>query len=78
MSSEQNDLQLVQKHVAELGEHFDAVQIFAIRHEPELENGTVSVACGAGSWFTRYGKVAEWMIRQDETTRVDARKDSDA
>lgn len=50
-------------------EHFDTVQIFVTRHEPEQEGGTVNVAYGEGNWFARYGFICDYMIRQDEHTR---------
>ena len=67
------DLARVKEAVAALGEHFDSVQIFATRHEPATHRGTINVCCGEGNYFTRYGQVKEWSIRQDEVARENAR-----
>lgn len=75
MSQErETDMQRVQQACETLSEYFDSVQIFATRHEPEQEGGTVNVAWGSGNWFSRYGIVQEWMIRQDERTRKHTRE----
>jgi hypothetical protein len=66
---------LLESHLQQLGEHFDSVQIFATVHEPEAEGGTVHICMGNGSWYARYGQVQEWLIRQDEMTRIKARRD---
>lgn len=71
------DLALVKRHVEELGEHFDAIQIFASRYEPALEDGTVNVQMGTGNWFARYGHVRDWLIKEEEATRLKVRKDED-
>jgi hypothetical protein len=51
------------------------VQIFVTRHEAFQRDGTVNVNHGEGNYFTRYGQVQEWMIRQDERTRDFIRED---
>jgi hypothetical protein len=75
MSERDEDLRRVQEAVNVLVEHFDAVHVFATRHEPEEEGGTASVQIGAGNWFARYGQIKEWTIKQDEFSRINARKD---
>lgn len=72
--NESSDMELVERHVQALGEHFDTVQIFCTRHEPYEKEGTVSVNLGEGNWHARYGQVAQWMIRQDHFIRKDADK----
>lgn len=73
----QPDVNMVKRHVEELGEHFDSVQIFATRHEQGSLDGTVSIHIGTGNWFARYGQVTEWCIKQDEWTRRKAAKDDE-
>lgn len=58
------DVEIVKRHIAQLMEHFDTVQIFCTRHSPELE-GTTSVQWGDGNWFARYGHVNKWLIEQE-------------
>lgn len=69
------EIKAVEKAVETLGEHFDAVQIFVNRHESS-KGGTVRFNDGRGNWFARYGQVREWLIREEETSRVHARKDN--
>lgn len=78
MSSEDDDLKRVTEALNSLGEHFDSVHIFATRHEPATENGTVAVQRGVGNWFARYGQVREWVLKRDESSREQARRDYDA
>lgn len=74
MTEMNDDLDRVQNALNVLSEHFDSVHIFASRHEPEIEDGTISVQKGVGNWFARYGQISEWMVKQDEYARVNARE----
>lgn len=69
-----DDLSRVQDSLNILSEHFDSVHIFATRHEPEIEDGTVSVNRGVGNWYARYGQISEWMVKQDEFNRINCRE----
>lgn len=71
------DMNRLKKAAAELGEHFDSVQIFATRHEPALTTGTIAAHHGVGSYYARYGQVREWVLRCDERTRLEEHKDDD-
>lgn len=76
MSREQiegDDKLKVRKALDDLGEHFDAVHIFASRCESGRLGGTVFVNMGTGNWFTRYGQIREWIVYEDESTRTNAR-----
>jgi hypothetical protein len=53
------DIQRIQKALDELGEHFDAVHIFASRHESS-EGKTYEWQKGVGNFNTRFGQVALW------------------
>lgn len=68
------DIEMVNAHVEKLGEHFDTVHVFVTRHEPTTEGGTIGLGIGAGNWFSRYGQIKEWVIKQDEQTRLNVRK----
>ncbi len=72
--SQSADTDLLQKHVNELSEHFDTVQIFVTRHEIGTDNGTVGACRSAGNWYARLGQVREWLIQQDERARDDIRE----
>lgn len=66
----EHDLELLQKSVAGLMEHFDTVQIFATRyHGPS--KGTRSITHGAGNYYARQGAVREWIVEDDAKTRHD-------
>lgn len=67
--AEEPDVEMLRRHVEQLGEHFDSVQIFATRHEAEIEDGTVSCNFGSGNWFARFGQVGEWLVKQDERSK---------
>lgn len=69
------DVAIVKRHVAELGEHFDSVQIFVTRFEAGVEQHTVSVQLGSGNWFARMGHIRDWLVKEDEATRLKVRKD---
>ncbi len=70
-----DDLERIKKATQALGEHFDSVQIFCTRHEAFKRDGTVNVNYGEGNWFTRFGQVRDWVIRQDERTRDHVREE---
>jgi hypothetical protein len=58
------DEKRVREAAEALGEHFDAVIIFATRYESELASGTIRVSHGTGNWYARYGQVREWIVRE--------------
>ena len=55
---------------AALSSEFDSVHIFASKHRPE-QGGTASVNYGIGNYFSRYGQVRVWIVREEEVQRVD-------
>lgn len=75
LNNDHPDVQRVREAAQALGEHFDSVQIFATRCEQGELDGTVNVHIGVGNWFTRYGQVQDWLVKQDEMTRVGVRRD---
>lgn len=72
----QNDIDLdrIKEHVTQLAEHFDTVHIFVTRHE-EGDIGTTNASWCHGSYFTRRGQIEDWVIKQDERTRLEAKRD---
>lgn len=71
------DFELVEKAAKELSEHFDGVQIFANRLENN-EGGTINIQYGTGNWFSRYGQIRQWLIKEEEHSKCEARKRHDA
>ena len=72
MDEREQDLGRIKKCCADLGEYFDAVEIFATRHE---EDGTVNVNWGSGNWFARYGQIRAWIVKEEEADRERIRKE---
>ena len=67
----------VNKLVAELGEHYDTVQVFVTRHESGEQRGTVHAEAGLGNWYARYGQIKEWVVRQESRAGCEAVKEED-
>lgn len=59
----------------QLGEYFDSVQIFVTRHESGERDGTINVNAGIGNWFTRFGQIKEWVIKQEQNAREQVKQD---
>jgi hypothetical protein len=59
---------ILERHVAALMEHFDAVQVFATRFD---DRETQTFADGAGNWNARRGMVAYFIRRQDQIERME-------
>jgi hypothetical protein len=57
---EKADMDRIEVAARHLGEHYDSVQIFAHRHDPQEMGGTVFCDAGVGSFFSRYGQVKCW------------------
>jgi hypothetical protein len=72
-----SDLAKVEACALQLGEHFDAVQIFASRHEPTELAGTRFVTFGVGNWYTRYGLTREWVLSEEAKMSADASASKD-
>lgn len=72
MNTDHEDMAIVQRAMDQLSEHFDTVQVFTTRHDPD---GTASVQMGCGNWFARYGQVQTWMLKQNEGSRLERRAD---
>lgn len=75
--TEDADITMLKKHVAELGEHFDSVRIFVTRHDMESGGGTIGCSRGCGNWYSQVGQIGEWVRQQDEQTRVNERNRED-
>ena len=73
-TSKNSDEALVEKHTAELSEHFDSVIIFVTRLEA---NATRCVVHGEGNYFARYGQVLDWIRREDERSRQEIRSEEE-
>lgn len=70
------DVERLDRIVDALGEHYDTVQIFVTRHESGEKGGTVHTARGGGNYFARLGQIRNWLIYQDEETRMYTRRNN--
>ena len=66
------ELAFLERHCADIGEHFDTVQIFATRFDPEV--GTSNASYGSGNWFARRGQVQDWLVKKNEETCINTRR----
>lgn len=78
MSGDNADLELLKRACESLGEHFETVHIFVTRlkddDEPE-DRRTININLGSGNWFTRYGQIRTWIVKQDERSRKEVQDD---
>jgi len=72
--SKNSDEALLEKHAAELSEHFDSVMIFVTRVEANL---TRSLHHGEGNWCTHYGQIIDWIKAEDERRRQEIRSEEE-
>jgi hypothetical protein len=72
----EEDMAIVDRHVAALMEHFDSVQIFVTRRNPD--GGTRTLHTGDGNWFARYGQARLWVTRQEARETVEAQREHEA
>lgn len=63
----------VERAVTALSEHFDSVQVFVSRFDPE-SGLTVSYSIGNGNWHARVGHVRSWLAKGEEGERCEARR----
>lgn len=63
------DMKMLTDAANQLGEYFDAVQIFASRYAPATDktgdNATVAVSAGVGNDFARFGQVKTWVLENE-------------
>jgi hypothetical protein len=67
------DVDLIDRHVNQLAEHFDTVQIFVTRSEGDRDQ-TRCINRGAGNYCARAGQIAEWLVYENEKTRIACRE----
>lgn len=73
--SEELDKAVVNDAIQKLSEHFDTVQVFTTRYEPNNEGNTIGLQMGQGNWYARFGHIKEWVSKQDEYVRVAIRNE---
>lgn len=57
-----------------LSEHFDSVRIIAVRHTKGV---SAVFSTGRGDFYSQLGASRDWVIRQNERTRVNERADNE-
>lgn len=63
----------INRILAQLGEHFDSVQIIATRHNPS-DGSTQTMERGVGNYFARMASVQSWYEYNLERNRDGARE----
>lgn len=71
--TQETDTNALDRALAILTEHFEAVTILVTRFDGESGN-TVSAWRGRGNWHARYGQVREWVVKREAEARIEARK----
>lgn len=61
---------ILDRCVAILSEHYDAVEILVTRCDDGKTNATSK---GSGNWYARYGLAREYVERADEQMRIEKR-----
>jgi 5'(3')-deoxyribonucleotidase len=65
-------VEMIDKHVRELGEHFDSVQIMiTTKHN----DSTRCFQRGCGDWYARFGNAKAWVVREEEILRIETKED---
>jgi hypothetical protein len=65
---------VVAQCVSMLGEHFEAVQVFASSTSDD-GGWTESIFKGSGNLWARIGQTQRWLHYQEETTRIECRQE---
>lgn len=73
--SQHSDITIIEKHIAQLMEHFESVQIIATKIEGDE---TIAASKGDGNWYARVGSVRDWLAQQDERTREQVKRERDS
>lgn len=69
------DKRIVERAVEQLGEHFDSVQVFVTKYDPNSGDPiTIELFNGSGNWLTRYGQVKDWVLRREAIATEEARQ----
>ena len=69
-------LQHLMKTAARLGEHFDSVLILATFSSSDKPGDTTNIRAGSGNYYAQLGSALEFIVRQNEIARCDARKEA--
>ena len=75
-SDNQKASQYLEAITAKLAEHFDSVRIVATRQTGNGQN-TAVFTTGSGNYFAQLGSVKEWVVKQDELSRIEQREEGE-
>lgn len=74
MIEEDEDMRILRNECARLSEHFETVHIFVTR---TVEDGTINAQFGAGNWFSRYGQIKLWLLREERRIEMEMEKEDE-
>lgn len=64
MKSECEEVKRLDKIVDDLQEHWEHIQIFVCRANPDDPNQIQTLSRGKGNWYARYGQIELWTQSQ--------------
>ena len=67
-------LKAMEEALAKLRDHFENVQIFCSRLDPDGSCDTQRLILGKGNMYARVGQVRDWLTMAEEQTREEARE----
>lgn len=68
---------IVNRFLDEIGEHVDSAQVFVTRKRDDGNQGTSHMAKGTGNWFSRYGQIKIWVLREEERQSAEIWRESE-
>jgi hypothetical protein len=71
---EDKDMRILRNECARLSEHFETVQIFVTRNQ---DDGTVNAQFGTGNWYSRYGQIKLWLLREERRTEMNLEREEE-
>ena len=69
-------MSILERHVKQIMEHFDTVQIFVTKHNGH-DQSTAVEHFGNGNWYARYGQIELWLQNQTPIVEKDSQQQED-
>ena len=67
----------VERFLHEIGEHTQSARVFLTYPTEDGKPHYAGYTNGCGNFFAQKGQITDWVIRQEEYVREDARRQSD-
>lgn len=69
-------IKILKSHVVQLMEHFSSVRIICSSYDEQTKN-TGMISRGDGDFYSQLGVVKDWIIEQDEKSKIWVRQRSE-